>query len=101
MEFIMTKQRKIYPDEFKKDAVNYWQSSGLPRDEVAEKLGISCGSMITRWAKEMRRKGEDAFPGNGKLSGKDAEIARLKKQLKDTEDERDILKKAMAIFSKY
>ena len=101
MEFIMSKQRKIYTDEFKKDAVNYWNSCDLSRDEVADKLGISCGSMLTRWARDMRLKGADAFPGNGKLSGKDAEIAKLKKQLKNTEDERDILKKAMAIFSKY
>lgn len=48
----------------------------------------------------MNSKGEDAFPGHGKLLGKDAEIAALKKQLKDAEMERDILKKAVGIFSR-
>jgi len=56
---------------------------------------------LSRWAREQKLKGQDAFPGNGKLSGKDAEIARLKKQLRDTEIERDILKKAVGIFSRY
>ena len=97
----MTKARKSYPKEFKQEAVAYWENSGLTRNEVAEHLGITDGSNLGRWKKEFQQKGGDAFPGNGKLSGKDAEIARLKKQLKDTEIEHDILKKAVGIFSRY
>ena len=49
----------------------------------------------------MRERGELAFPGNGKIAlTQDQErIRELEKELKDTEMERDILKKAMAIFS--
>jgi len=56
---------------------------------------------LSRWARELKLKGQDAFPGSGTLSGKDGEIARLKKQLRDTEVERDILKKAVGVFSRY
>ena len=97
----MTKQRRSYPKEFKIDAVKYWKSSNLNREQAAEKLGITDPSALSRWAREQKLKGQDAFSGNGKLSGKDAEIARLKKQLRDTEIERDILKKAVGIFSRY
>ena len=47
-------------------------------------------------------RGELAFPGKGKeaLTSREKEIRELKKRLKDAEMERDILKKAMAIFSK-
>ena len=97
----MTEQRRSYPKEFKIDAVKYWKESGLNREVAADKLGITDASALSRWAREQKLKGENAFPGNGKLSGKDAEIAQLKKQLKDTEIERDILKKAVGIFSRY
>lgn len=97
----MTKERRSYPKEFKIDAVQYWKSSGLNREEAAKKLGITDGSALSRWAREQKLKGDSAFPGNGKLTGKDAEIAQLKKQLRDTEIERDILKKAVGIFSRY
>jgi transposase-like protein len=50
----------------------------------------------------MRERGEIAFPGNGKiaLTTEQKRIRELEKQLKDTEMERDILKKAMGIFSR-
>jgi len=46
--------------------------------------------------------GELAFPGNGKqrLTPQEEEIKRLKKELCDIKQERDILKKALAIFTK-
>lgn len=95
------KSRRSFSKEFKQEAVEYWESSGKSRDEVAASLGIPDPSYISRWSRVFRLKGKDAFPGNGNMSGKDAEIALLKKQLRDTEQERDILKKAMAIFSRY
>jgi len=40
-----------------------------------------------------------AFPGKGRLKPHEEELRLLKKQLRDAEEERDILKKALAIFS--
>lgn len=96
----MRKKRQTFSKEFKEQAVSHWETSSKTADQVAESLGIPSGKYLTRWKRDMNSKGEDAFPGHGKLLGKDAEIAALKKQLKDAEMERDILKKAVGIFSR-
>ncbi len=60
------------------------------------------GSMIRRWRKEYHDKARPSFTGNGKvrITEHEKEVAFLKKQLKDVTIERDILKKAVSIFSK-
>lgn len=97
----MSKTRKTYNKEFKEQAVAHWESSNKTAAEVAESLGIPNHKYLGRWKRELAKKGEDAFPGQGKLLGKDAEIAELKRKLRDAEIERDILKKAVGIFSRY
>lgn len=67
--------------------------------EVAKNLGIPTSTFAT-WVKEFTENGEDSFPGSGKLKPCNEEVYRLKKQLADVTMERDILKKAIAIFSK-
>ena len=70
-------------------------------NELARELGIRV-ELIYRWRTEFLDKGEGCFPGHGKPkhTPEEAEIARLKKQLGDVEMERDILKKAINIFSR-
>ena len=94
------KRRTTFTKEFKERAVAHWQNSDKTAEEVATNLGIPDARYLTRWKNQLVKKGADAFPGNGKLLGQDAEIAELKKQLKDTQIERDILKKAVGIFSR-
>ncbi len=69
--------------------------------EVAKELGIR-SEILNRWRREADRHAEASFPGKGNptLTESEKEIARLKKQLHDAELERDILKKAVGIFSK-
>ena len=50
--------------------------------------------------KEYEQHGEQSFPGSGKIKPCNEEYYRLKKELEDVKMERDILKKAVAIFSK-
>lgn len=59
-------------------------------------------SLLYRWRKEFSSKQETGFPGNGKVALTEAEqeLARLKKELLGTQMERDILKKAVGIFSR-
>jgi|SRR5210317_534644 len=96
----MSHKRQVFSKEFKEEAIAYWQNSDKTAAEVATSLGIPNDKYLSRWKRELSKKGEDAFPGHGKLLGKDAEIADLKKRLRDAEQERDILKKAVGIFSK-
>ena len=97
----METKRRQYSEEFKKEAVEYSLSSGKTAEEVARDLGISPHN-LKRWRTQYRKHGERAFPGHGKEnpSPQEAENRRLKKELADTQIERDILKKALAIFTK-
>ena len=96
----MSRERRKFDKDFKLMAVELSKT----RDnfhELADELGIR-PELIYRWRKELIDKGEGSFPGHGKPkhTPEEAEIARLKKQLRDVEMERDILKKAISIFSR-
>jgi transposase len=93
------KRRRKFDKEFKIQAVKLLLESGKTVEEVAADLGIYWGN-LARWKREYRRDAEEAFPGMGKLKQEDEELRRLKKENEDLRQERDILKKALAIFSK-
>ena len=96
----MKKERRIYEESFKIMAVELCLS-GKATGEVADDLGIT-RSILNRWKREYEAKKTGSFPGKGKpaLSPEEAEIVRLKKELREAQLERDILKKAVSIFSK-
>lgn len=87
--------RKIYTPEFKEQAVKLSYTTGKPVSETAADLGLAA-NMLHRWRREAKAAGR-AFPGHGKA--RDEEIAALKRQLKQAELERDILKKAVSFFA--
>lgn len=97
----METKRRQYSEEFKKEAVEYSLSSGKTAEEVARDLGISLHN-LDRWRAQYRKRGELAFPGHGRenLTPQEEKVRRLQKELADTQIERDILKKALAIFTK-
>ena len=91
----MGKQR--FTEEFKKEAIGQVLDRGYSVKEVAERLGVSTHSLYI-WLKK------DSRYGKTSKSEKEAddlkkEVARLKAELKRTEEERDILKKAAAYFA--
>lgn len=96
----MIKQRRRFPKEFKTEAVELLLASKKPPKEIAADLGIEA-NMLHRWKREYLISQDHAFPGKGKLGDPEKrELRDLQKQLRDVEEERDILKKALAIFSK-
>jgi len=97
----MEKKKRQFTQEFKKEAVEYSLQSEKTVEEVARDLGISHHN-LSRWRSEYSKRGEMAFPGHGKenLTPQEEENRRLKKELIDLAQERDILKKALAIFTK-
>ncbi len=72
--------------------------AGTPLRRVAETLDIA-ESLLGKWKRQYEQQGDDAFPGNGKQRGESAELRRLRQQLAQVTMERDVLKKALAIFS--
>ena len=96
----MKKEKKTYDKSFKIMVVELAKSKGsIP--ETAKELGIA-QDLIRRWTRESKRKGDASFSGHGipSLTDEQKEIERLKRELREVQIERDILKKAVSIFSK-
>ena len=94
-----TRKRRKYDREFKIEAVKLVTERGTSVAEAARNLGIH-ENLLRIWKKKHLEDPEDSFPGKGHLKPQDEQLRRLKKKLADVEEERDILKKALAIFSK-
>jgi len=75
--------------------------SGKKIQEVSEELGIST-DLVRRWRREYTESYQGSFSGKGKanLTPEQQEIVNLKKALKEAQQESEILKKAVSIFSK-
>ncbi len=94
--------RRKYDPDFKRNAVLLCTEQGRSVAEVADNLGIN-RDLLYHWrSKYNKANGLLAFPGNGNeaLTPDQRRIRELEKKLRDTAMERDILKKAMAIFSR-
>lgn len=86
--------------EFKREALRLLELGEKPVSQLALELGVK-RTLLYRWRDELRKKGEVAFSGSGRPRNDQlSEIARLKKELKEVKEERDILKKAAAYFAK-
>jgi len=92
--------RRKYDREFKLEAVRLVTQGGRPVVEVARDLGVH-ENLLYNWRQKYLDDTAHAFPGKGHLKPADEEMRRLKKELTDVKEERDILKKALAIFSKH
>lgn len=75
--------------------------SGKSSREIARDFDLP-SDMVRRWSREHLSRGSGSFSGNGisTFTGEQREIAELKKALKEAQIERDILKKAVSIFSR-
>jgi transposase len=90
--------RRKYDRDFILEAVKMAQSSGNI-SETARNLGIHENLLYT-WKRKQEADPENAFPGKGHLKPLEEELRRVKRELERTQRERDILKKAVGIFSK-
>ena len=95
----MGKSRRKHSREFKVAAVKQVVEQGRSVSEVADGLGIN-RTLLTRWKAELAAEGPQAFRGNGVVSATDEELRQLRRRLAIAEQERDILKKALAYFAK-
>ncbi len=95
---IKEKKVRIYDKEFKLNAVQLYLSSERSYSQVSDELGIPVGTLVT-WIKSHKESGKDAFPGKGYIKSSDVELVSLRKELAVVREERDILKKALGIFS--
>ena len=85
------RQVRKFDDEFKKEAVRLAKAGGKTIAAIARDLGISHSTLHTWKNKSVEMPGGEIITNS--------EITRLKRELADVKMERDILKKAVAIFS--
>ena len=83
--------RRHYDDQFKQEAVKLTATGNRSVPDVAKSLGIS-PNILYRW--------RDLAQVSTAQSPCQDELAQLREQLRRTEQERDILKKALSIFSR-
>lgn len=95
----MPKEQRTFTKEFKLETVQLVRRSGKSQAQIARDLGIA-DSTLHHWCKEFAEQGSQAFPGSGHQTQQEEELRRLKRELEVTRQERDILKKALAIFSR-
>ena len=87
-------RRREFTDEFKREAVQMLLD-GHTAGSVAERLGLSGTNMLYRWKREqLERTGPVA-------TSLEARVRELESELHRVERERDILKKALAIFGRH
>lgn len=95
----MSKERRVFSAEYKREALNLVQKQQLSVAEVARRLGIN-PNLLYRWKTQLASEGEQAFPGPGQQTALEAELAKLRRENEQLRMERDILKKATVFFAK-
>jgi len=91
-------KRHRYDRAFKVEAVRLITEERRKVAQVARELGINA-NQLHRWKSKFAEDGQSAFPGKGNLTTEQEELRKLRREVFDLREERDILKKAVAIFS--
>jgi len=91
-----------YTREFKAEALELLKRSGKSAGEIERELGITPG-LLLKWRARcqiLEKEGEAVQIGPSDMEAAKAEIRRLKRELANVEEEREILKKVLNIFSR-
>ena len=93
-------KRRTFSEEFKREAERQLEQGDKSPNDIAIDLGVR-RNMLYKWQAQLRKHGDAAFQGPGRKSTDPSdEVARLRKELAEVKEERDILKKAAAYFAK-
>jgi transposase len=91
--------RRSFDREFKLSAVKLVLDSGKSVKTIAAELGISDNTLFN-WKKKFQEDAKNAFPGKGHMKAEQEELRRKDREIARLKMERDILKKAIAYFTK-
>ena len=92
-------KHRHFTREFKLTAVRLVTEKGMPVGKVARDLDIH-PNLLHLWRRKFLKEGDKAFTGKGRVKPENAETRKLRKDLEKVREQRDILKKALAVFSK-
>lgn len=96
------KKYRTYAEEFKLQALEFLKRGNKSSGEIERELGITPG-LLVKWRaryQAIQNGIQEVRLGPSDLEGAKAEIRRLQRELAATEEEREILKKALNIFSR-
>jgi len=94
----MRRVRRAFTPEYKREAVRLVTEERHSLSQVARDLDLD-PKMLRRWRGELAEEGVLAFPGKGHQKPEEEELRRLHREIERLRQEREILKKALAIFS--
>ena len=94
---MINKTRKMYSQQFKREAVALVQDQGVSKTEAGRDLDVN-PNMIRRWQREFEADGTHAFPGQGKLTPDQQRIKELEAENRRLRMEKEFLKKATTFF---
>ena len=94
----MPQKRRIYDDEFKRDAVRLVTHNSYGVSETADRLGISA-KLLGRWKREAETRANGVLNGTVQVSPEPDELNQLRKENQRLRMERDILKKTVIFFA--
>lgn len=93
-------KRNTFSREFKLEAIRQMEAGDKKASDLARELGVA-RSKLYLWREELKAKdSETAFPGSGRRSGKEAELAALRRENERLREENAILKKAAQYFAR-
>ena len=96
----MSRKNRYYPPEFKQEALELAASGEYSMAQIERDLGITTG-LLKQWQRRAERDSEAVTPKSEPKTAKEAaaRIRQLERENNRLRQEREILKKAMAIFS--
>jgi len=93
-------KRNTFSREFKLEAIRQMEAGDKKASDLARELGVPRNKLYL-WRDELKAKdNETVFPGSGRRSGKEAELAVLKRENERLREENAILKKAARYFAR-
>ena len=93
-------EHRYFDKEFKYEAIRLINEGKRSVRDIAKDLDVH-PNLLHQWRRKCRADMEHAFPGKGHLKIPEEEIRRLQRENENLKEEKDILKKALAIFSKH
>lgn len=90
------RKRREYSEEFRKQMVEL-HNNGKPRADILREYELT-GSVFDKWVRRINATGSTHDKDN--RSAEEAELIRLRKQVKQLEMENDVLKQAALLFAK-
>ena len=91
--------KRTFDKEFKINTVKLILNKEKKIAELARELSVN-ENTIHNWKNQYLKDSNDAFPGKGHQTPMEEELTKLRRENKVLQEERDILKKALGIFSK-